>query len=91
MLQQDQPDDYVIATGETNSLNDFIDVVFSHLDLDWKKYVESKFELCRPADINISMADPSKAREKLGWHAKYKMRDVAKMMLEGYLARSLTK
>lgn len=86
MLQQDQPDDYVIATGETNSLINFIDVVFSHLDLDWKEYVESKSELCRPTDIDISMADPSKAQEKLGWQARYKMRDVAKMMVEDYLS-----
>jgi GDPmannose 4,6-dehydratase len=91
MLQQDQPDDYIIATGETNSLIDFIDVVFSHLGLDWKKHVESKSELCRPSDINISMADPSKAKNKLGWQARYKMRDVAKMMVEDFLGYSLDK
>lgn len=83
MLQQEAPDDYVIATGETNKLEDFVHTVFSSLGLDWKEHVAVNHELFRPADILISRADPERAARKLGWGAQYRMRDVAKMMVEG--------
>ena len=83
MLQQEAPDDYVIATGETNKLEDFVHTVFSSLGLDWKEHVAVNQELFRPADILISRADPERAARKLGWRAQYRMRDVAKMMVEG--------
>jgi GDPmannose 4,6-dehydratase len=83
MLQQEAPDDYVIATGETNKLEDFVHTVFSSLGLDWKEHVAVNHELFRPADILISRADPERAARKLGWRAQYRMRDVAKMMVEG--------
>ncbi len=82
MLQQGKPDDYVIATGETNTLEAFVATVFSHLALDWKEHVRSRRALFRPSDIQISCADPMKAKQELGWVAKYKMTDVAKMMVE---------
>lgn len=87
MLQQEQPGDYVIATGETWSLKNFIDTVFSKLGLDWKQHTEINDELVRPSDISNSEANPAKAKDKLGWQAKYKMQDVAKMMVEARLNR----
>ena len=82
MLQQETPEDFVIATGETNSLRSFISVAFAALDLDWEDHVESDLNLFRPSDITTVQSRPSKAEEKLGWVAKYKMRDVVRMMVE---------
>ena len=81
MLQQDRPDDYVIATGETRSLTEFIDHTFSCLDLDWREHVQSQNALRRPSDIQMSRADPSKALMDLGWCAQSKMHDVVRMMV----------
>ncbi len=86
MLQQDSPEDYVIATGQTNSLQDFVQEVFSHLGLDWERHVQINPGLKRPTDIDISVADPSKAEKKLGWKASYFMRDVAGMMVDAECA-----
>ena len=80
MLQQRTPENFVIATGETNSLEDFVSVAFNEVGLDWKNHVELSEAFQRPSDIQISCADPSKAAEKLGWVAKRKMRDVIKEM-----------
>jgi len=82
MLQQDQAEDFVIATGELNSLENFVDTVFSQLGLDWKEHVIQNEEFMRPTDLEISFGDPSKAKKKLNWQAQYKMRDVVKMMME---------
>ncbi len=82
MLQQQTPDDYVIATGKTSSLKAFIEAVFSSLQLDWREHVETQPELIRPSEIMISMANPNKAEQKLGWQAGYFMPDVAKMMVK---------
>ncbi len=88
MLQQNTPDDYVIATGETHSLLDFVKTAFSHLGLDWKKHVQTDSKLLRPTEIMTSLANPEKAYEKLGWKARYAMPDVARMMVDaenGYM------
>lgn len=85
MLQQDEPDDYVIGTGETNSLQDFVSAVFSRLGMNWRDHVEYNPDLLRPTDILISRANPAKAKEKLGWQAQYKMTDVVRMMIEALL------
>ncbi|MGD9975997.1 MAG: GDP-mannose 4,6-dehydratase [Desulfatirhabdiaceae bacterium] len=88
MLQQTTPDDYVIATGETHSLLDFVKTAFSHLGLDWKKHVQTDSKLLRPTEIMTSLANPEKAYEKLGWKARYAMPDVARMMVDaenGYM------
>lgn len=82
MLQQETPDDYLIATGESNKLEDFVDAVFAAHGLDWREHVESDPALLRPTDIAISRGDPFKAKQKLHWEARYKMREVAKMMVE---------
>ncbi|MCP4107523.1 MAG: GDP-mannose 4,6-dehydratase [Desulfobacteraceae bacterium] len=82
MLQQEQPVDIVIATGETNSLEKFVDIAFTCAGLDWHDYVITDSALYRPTDLMTGMANPSKAFEKIGWKAKYKMEDVVKMMVE---------
>jgi len=82
MLQQEEPEDYVIATGQTNSLQDFVEAVFSNVGLNWRDHVEYNPDLKRPTDIDISVANPEKAEKKLKWKASYCMRDVAKMMVE---------
>ena len=81
MLQQESPEDFVIATGETNRLADFVDQVFRSLGLDWQEHVTIRQDLFRPTDILTVRADPGRAARKLGWKARYRMRDVAKMMV----------
>ncbi len=81
MLQQKQPDDYVIATGETCKLEDFVAMAFSILRLDWRKYVEFDKDLFRPTDLAIGQANPQKAKDKLGWSAKSVAEDVVRMMI----------
>ncbi|MCF6324123.1 MAG: GDP-mannose 4,6-dehydratase [Gammaproteobacteria bacterium] len=86
MLQQEQPDDFVIATGETNSLQDFVATAFSCIGLDWQNHVETDSSLLRPTDLAVSKGDPQKALRVLGWKAKYKMKDVVKMMVDSDMA-----
>ncbi|MFA6013565.1 MAG: GDP-mannose 4,6-dehydratase [Gallionellaceae bacterium] len=81
MLQLDKPDDFVIATGETHSLEEFVDQAFSVLNLNWRDNVVQDHSLFRPTDILISSADTSKARQKLGWQAKVTMHGVVANMI----------
>ncbi|GAB3749963.1 GDP-mannose 4,6-dehydratase [Spirosoma pomorum] len=83
MLQQKEADDYVIATGHTTKLRDFIRIVFESLNLDWEQYVRTDESFFRPTDIAEGHANPEKARQKLGWSAQHKMEDVARLMVEG--------
>lgn len=82
MLQQPTPADYVIATGETNSLEVFVETVFLEVGLDWKEYVESDQNLFRPSDIAWSQGNAERARQRLGWPAKFRMRDVIREMVQ---------
>jgi len=82
MLQQTRPDDYVIATGETHSLQEFVAVTFSYLGLDWQKHVEIDKSLFRPTEISEGRGNPSKAFSKLGWKAQSRMTDVVRMMID---------
>jgi GDPmannose 4,6-dehydratase len=82
MLQQDQPDDYVIATGETHSVREFLDVAFGHAGMQWKKYVEIDPRYHRPAEVDLLLGDYSKARKKLGWEPKTRFEDLAKLMVD---------
>lgn len=83
MLQQDNPEDFVIATGETNSLEDFVSTVFSNLGLDWHEHVDTDTNLfIRPSDIKISRADPFRAKKKLGWEATTRMHELVAKMIE---------
>jgi len=82
MLQQDKPDDYVIATNETHTVREFLEVAFSHVDLDWKKYVEIDPRYFRPAEVELLIGDYSKAKKKLGWEPKTKFVDLTKLMVD---------
>ncbi|MEI0478867.1 GDP-mannose 4,6-dehydratase [Brachyspira pulli] len=82
MLQQEKPDDYVIATGETHSVREFLDEAFGLVGLDWKKYVEIDPRYYRPAEVDLLLGDPTKAKEKLGWHPKTTFKELVKIMLE---------
>ena len=82
MLQQDQPDDYVIATNETHSVKEFLEVAFAHVGLDWKKYVEIDAKYFRPAEVDLLIGDYSKAKKKLGWEPKTKFEELAKLMVD---------
>jgi len=82
MLQQDQPDDYVIATGETHSVKEFLEVAFAHVGLDWEKYVEIDAKYFRPAEVDLLIGDYSKAKKKLGWEPKTKFEALTKLMVD---------
>jgi GDPmannose 4,6-dehydratase len=82
ILQQEKADDFVIATGETNKLEDFVAEVFRCVGLDWRDHVESDSSLLRPSEIMVSRANPEKSAKRLGWQATYRMKDVARMMVE---------
>ncbi len=85
MLQQDKPDDYVIATNETHSVREFLDLAFGHVNLDWKKHVEIDPRYYRPAEVDLLIGDFSKARRLLGWEPKTRFPDLVKLMVDADL------
>jgi GDPmannose 4,6-dehydratase len=87
MLQQDHPDDYVVATGETHSVEDLVGVAFSYVSLDWRKYVKIDERFVRPAEVDLLIGDASKAKEKLGWTPKTSFKTMIHMMVDADLAR----
>lgn len=87
MLTLDQPEDFVIATGETHRLEDFVAQVFSCFGLDWRRHVRSNPDLLRPSDIAFSVGNPAKARRLLGWHAERRMAEVVAGLAEAEMAR----
>jgi GDPmannose 4,6-dehydratase len=86
MLQQDEPDDYVIATGEEHSIREFLDLAFSQVGLDWQDHVVSDPRFLRPAEVDYLVGDAAKAREKLGWSPTTSFEALVKMMVESDLA-----
>jgi len=82
MLQQPKPDDYVVATGETHSVSEFLEEAFSYVDLDWKKYVETDKRYLRPAEVDLLLGDASKARKVLNWKPKTAFRDLVRIMMD---------
>ena len=82
MLQQDTPEDYVIATGETHTVQEFVEVAFRHVDLDWQDYVIIDEKLYRPAEIHELRGDASKARRQLGWTPTVTFQDLVHMMVD---------
>jgi len=82
MLQQDQPDDYVIATGETHSVREFLELAFGHVGMNWKKYVEIDPRYHRPAEVDLLLGDYSKAKKTLGWEKKTRFEDLVKLMVD---------
>ncbi|MDD5262415.1 MAG: GDP-mannose 4,6-dehydratase [Methylacidiphilales bacterium] len=81
MLQQDKPDDYVIATGETHSVREFLEESFQHAGLDWKKYVETDPRFLRPTEVDLLIGDASKARKALKWQPKVTFKELVKIMV----------
>lgn len=82
MLQQDEPDDYVIATNETHSVKEFLELTFEYAGLDWKKHVEIDPRYYRPAEVDMLIGDYSKAKKKLGWKPKTRFADLARLMVD---------
>ena len=82
MLQQEKPDDYVIATNETHSVREFLEVAFNHVGLDWQKHVEIDPRYYRPAEVELLIGDASKAKRQLGWEPKVKFADLVKLMVD---------
>ena len=85
MLQAEKPEDYVIATGESHSVREFLDAVFGHLGLDWQKHVEIDPRYFRPSEVDDLRGDPSRARRQLGWEPKVRFEELARMMTEADL------
>jgi GDPmannose 4,6-dehydratase len=86
MLQQDQPDDYVIATGETHSVREFVEQAFDHVGLDWQDYVVQDERFMRPAEVDLLVGDPSKAREQLGWQPEVGFQELVQRMVDADMA-----
>ena len=82
MLQQDTPDDYVIATGETHTVKELVQVAFDHAGLDWEKYVKLDPAFIRPAEVDLLIGDPVKAKKQLGWTPKVSFEQLVKMMVD---------
>jgi GDPmannose 4,6-dehydratase len=85
MLQQDQPDDYVIATNESHSVREFLDLAFSYVGLEWKQHVEIDPRYYRPAEVDLLIGDSTKAKKNLGWQPKTKFADLVRLMVEADL------
>lgn len=85
MLQQDEPDDYVVATGKTHSVREFCEEAFSYLDLDYKDFVDVDPRYYRPAEVDLLLGDPTKAKEKLGWQPVVSFDELVKMMVDADL------
>lgn len=90
MLQQDEPEDYVIATGKTFSVRDFLDEAFTYQGLDWKEYVEIDPRYFRPTEVDCLLGDAAKVREKLNWKAKTSFKDLVRIMVDADLKRERT-
>jgi GDPmannose 4,6-dehydratase len=82
MLQQDEPDDYVIATGEQHTVREFAEAAFSHAGLDYRNHVVLDPQLLRPAEVELLLGDATKARTKLGWSCEVKFKQLAEEMVE---------
>ena len=85
ILQQPSPDDYVVATGETHSVREFLDEAFGYVGLDWQQYVKVDPKYFRPAEVDFLLGDPAKAKAKLGWKPKCSFRDLVRLMVDADL------
>jgi GDPmannose 4,6-dehydratase len=86
MLQHDEPKDYVIGTGETHTVQEFVEAAFAHVGLDWQKYVVIDPKLVRPAEVDLLISNPRRAREELGWTPKVSFHELVRMMVEADVA-----
>ena len=82
MLQQEEPDDFVVATGRTHSVREYLEIAFTHVDLDWQDYVEFDESLLRPAEVDVLTGDATKAKEKLGWEPRVSFAELVKIMVD---------
>ncbi len=82
MLQQDEPDDYVIATGETHSIREFLEIAFKYVNLKWEDYVEFDARYLRPAEVDLLIGDPTKAQQKLGWKPSVTFTELVHLMVD---------
>jgi len=87
MLQQDRADDYVIATGKTHSVRNLVEVAFAHAGLDWEKHVRLDKRYLRPAEVDLLIGDPSKAKRELGWTPEVDFERLVRMMVDADLER----
>ena len=87
MLQQEKPDNFVIATGDTHSVEEFVKHAFEHVDLDFKDYVTKDPRFVRPAEVDLLQGDPSYAKQKLGWETEVTFESLVKMMVDADLER----
>jgi GDPmannose 4,6-dehydratase len=85
MLQQDKPDDYVLATNETHTVREFVQHAFAHADLDWKEFVKHDDRYERPAEVDLLIGDPAKAKKQLGWEPKVRFQELVKLMVDADL------
>ena len=85
MLQQDSPDDYVLATGETHSVREFLEAAFAYQDLDWRQYVEIDPRYYRPTEVDVLLGDASKARGRLGWQPRVSFGELVRLMVDADL------
>lgn len=85
ILQQDNPDDYVLATNETHSIREFAELAFGHVGLDWKEYVQHDQRYERPAEVDLLIGDPSKAKKQLGWEPKIRFPELVRIMVDADL------
>src|SRR5918992_165361 len=86
MLQQEEPGDYVVSTGETHPVREFCELAFGHLDLDWQQYVVQDDRFMRPAEVDLLVGDPSRARKVLGWEPKMSFAELVRMMVDADMA-----
>ena len=86
MLQQPEPDDYVLATNETHTVREFVEAAFGHADLDWRDFVKYDPRYERPAEVDLLIGDARKAREKLGWEPKVRFHELVQIMVDADLA-----
>ncbi len=85
MLQQEQPDDYVVATGETHSVHEFLDIAFGRVNLDWKNYIEFDERYLRPAEVDLLIGDPAKAKKQLNWEPSVTFEELVHLMVDADL------
>ena len=85
MLQHDSPDDWVLATGETHTVKDFLEKAFAYVNLNWEDYVTTSEEYYRPNEVNYLLGDPSKAKKELNWNPEVSFEELVKMMIESDL------
>jgi GDPmannose 4,6-dehydratase len=85
MLQQERADDYVVATGETHAVSEFLEEAFGYVDLDWRDYVIQDPRFMRPAEVDLLVGDASKAGQELGWEPQVSFRELVRMMVDADL------